>query len=117
MPMKNPNLEPLAQAVEREAQSRGLPASRNAEGDVQVELDNHRRLVVRDRLSSAHRGEGVTVVVSRVGDGTFDPGATLSTAAFDLDSTSGSRVWRPENLSHPTFSDPDLAHHLLDAAG
>lgn len=114
MPMKNAKLEPLAVAVELEAGGRGMPVSRNASGDVQVELGNHRRVVVRDRLSSAHRGEGVTVVVSRVGDGTFDQGATLRTAAFDLDASSGSNVWRPEGQSSPVLSDAEMARHLLD---
>jgi hypothetical protein len=113
MPMKNGNLELLAQAVEAVAKSRGLASSRTPNGDVQVELGNQRRLVVRDRGTPAYRGEGVTVVVSRVGDGTFDLGETLSTRAFDVDTSSGVNVWRPENQSVPTYSDPGLAEDLI----
>lgn len=109
-------LERLASAIEASARSKGRLYVGAPDGKPTVDLGGNRRLVVRDRGATATRGDGVTAVVSSVGDGVFDPGQTEQVGRFDVRVVDGTNVWTAEGATAPTFSNAELADHLLDAA-
>ncbi len=102
----------LSAAIEATAKARGLPFTRTPSGDPQVELRSQLRLSVRD--SGSFLAPSIAVIRSRVGDGTFDRGETLSIEHFVVTSIADVNTWTATGSNVPTYTDAELANVLLD---
>lgn len=103
--------ERLAEALCRGASAKGFTCAR-PEGKVQVELAPGSVLTLRDRGTSGLRGDGVIAMVARLGDD-FSPSQPLARESFDVALANGANVWTPEGANVPTYTDDELAYHLL----
>jgi hypothetical protein len=106
-------LQRLSTALLAASHARQLVAD-HKDDTTRVQLRAGRLLVVRNRGATGTRGDGVTAVYSRPGDGTFDLGEMLATDRFDVTASDGENTWTPEGSPSPTFNDAELVVHLLD---
>lgn len=103
--------ERLADALCRLASAKGLTCTR-PDGKVHIEIQRGVGITVRDRGTSGLRGDGVVAIVARLGDD-FSASQPLAKEGFDLVVVAGVNVWTAEGAIAPTFTDDELAEHVL----